>query len=186
MRELVCNRPVWARAVLKQLRSYKVVRREHFPATVWWKPWRWQLLFNIFWQRHNLSALRITIKSVEWRYLGFLVYYSARTSRHRQNGLSYVPKKILTWMLRKARGVLNATVSNRVTTWLSLYANSILFFSVSFSQSLVFPVRLCSKACHHILDIAGLCQAEIWRTYLIQFNSHCCSFIKTNLRKIDL
>ena len=24
--------------------------------------------------------------------------------RHRQNGLSYVPKKILTWMLRDARG----------------------------------------------------------------------------------
>ena len=29
--------------------------------------------------------------------------YSARTSRHRQNGLSYVPKKILAWMLREAR-----------------------------------------------------------------------------------
>ena len=34
------------------------------------------------------------------------MYYSARTSRHRQNGLSYVPKKILTWMLREARGAL--------------------------------------------------------------------------------
>ena len=34
------------------------------------------------------------------------VYYSAKTSRHRQNGLSYVPKKILTWMLREAREVL--------------------------------------------------------------------------------
>ena len=33
---------------------------------------------------------------------------------HRQNGLSYVPKKILTWMLREARGVLKATVGNRV------------------------------------------------------------------------
>ena len=32
-----------------------------------------------------------------------LVYYSTRTSRHRQNGLSYVPKKILTWMLREGR-----------------------------------------------------------------------------------
>ena len=27
-----------------------------------------------------------------------LVYYSAKTSRHRQNGLSYVPKKILTYL----------------------------------------------------------------------------------------
>ena len=34
--------------------------------------------------------------------------------RHRQNGLSYVLKKILTWMLREARGVLKATVGNRV------------------------------------------------------------------------
>ena len=35
-------------------------------------------------------------------------------SRHRQNGLSCVPKKILTWMLREARGGLKATVGNRV------------------------------------------------------------------------
>ena len=57
--------------------------------------------------------------------LGSQVYYkksritifrlaSAKTSRHRQNGLSYVPKKILTWMLREARGGLKATVGNRV------------------------------------------------------------------------
>ena len=37
-------------------------------------------------------------------YLGSLVYYSARTSRHRQNGLSYVPKRILTWMLSRKLG----------------------------------------------------------------------------------
>ena len=42
------------------------------------------------------------------------MYYSAKTSRHRQNGLSYVPKKILTWMLREARGGLKAIVGNRV------------------------------------------------------------------------
>ena len=46
--------------------------------------------------------------------LGLLVYYSAKTSRHRQNGLSYVPKKILTWMLREAKGGLKATVGNGV------------------------------------------------------------------------
>ena len=50
------------------------------------------------------------------RYFGLLVYYSTKTSRHRQNGLSYVPKKVLTWMLREAKGVLKATVGNRVTT----------------------------------------------------------------------
>ena len=35
-------------------------------------------------------------------------------NRHRQNGLSCVPKKILTWMLREARGGLKATAGNRV------------------------------------------------------------------------
>ena len=33
-----------------------------------------------------------------------LVYYSAKISRHRQNGLSFVPKKILTWVPREAKG----------------------------------------------------------------------------------
>ena len=32
------------------------------------------------------------------------------TSRHRQNGSSYVPNKILTWMLREARGGFKAAV----------------------------------------------------------------------------
>ena len=46
----------------------------------------------------------------------------------------------------------------------------------------MFPDRLCSKACQHILDIVGLSQAEVqWRTYLNLFNSHCYSFMKTNL-----
>ena len=56
------------------------------------------------------------------------MYYSAKTtgktSRHRINGLSYVPKKILTSMLREARGGLKAVADNRVTTILSLYPNS--------------------------------------------------------------
>ena len=88
------------------------------------------------------------------------MYYSAKTSRHRQNGSSYVPKKILTWMLREARGGLKATVGNRVKPDYHLIRN-VLFFSVSFSQIVMFPGRLCSKACQHILDIVGLRQAEV-------------------------
>ena len=87
--------------------------------------------------------------------------YSAKTSRHRQNGLSYVSKKILTWMLREARGGLKATVGNRVKPDYHFIRIVFLFFSVSFSQILVFPGRLCSKACLHILDIVGLSQAEV-------------------------
>ena len=62
-------------------------------------------------------------------------------------------------MLREAGGGLKASVDNK--TCLSLYPHSFLFFSVSFSQILVFPGRPCSKACEHILDIVGLSQAEV-------------------------
>ena len=34
------------------------------------------------------------------------------------------------------------------------------------------------KAHQHILDIVGLSQAQVWRTYLNLFNSHCYSFMK--------
>ena len=89
------------------------------------------------------------------------MYYSAKTSRHRQNGLSYVPKKILTWMLREAMGGLKATVGNRVKPDYHFILIGFLLFSVSFSQIPVFPCRLCSKACQHISDIVGLSQAEV-------------------------
>ena len=84
--------------------------------------WISRLLFNIFVQKHNRKALRFTIKSLEWRYLGLLVYYSAKTSRHRQNGLSYVPKKLLVWMLRETTGGLKVTVDNKVNLFITLSA----------------------------------------------------------------
>ena len=55
-------------------------------------------------KKGSAEESRITIKSLEWRYLGLLVYYSGKTSRHRQNGLSYVPKKMLLGCLRKLGG----------------------------------------------------------------------------------
>ena len=66
-----------------------------------------------------------------------MVYYSAKTSRHKQNG--EVPKKILTWMLRKARGDLKATVGNRVKHddhSISIVFCSFLFVSAKFLCSL--------------------------------------------------
>ena len=89
------------------------------------------------------------------------MYYSAKTIRHRQSGLSYVPKRILTWMLREARGGLKAIVGNRVKPDYHFISTVFLLFSVSFSQIPVFPCRLCSKACQHILDIVGQSQAEV-------------------------
>ena len=79
-------------------------------------------------------------------------------SRHRQNGLSFVMKKILTWVPREARGGLKATAGKRVITLLSFYGHSFLLLSVLFSQSLVFRGRLCSKPFQHIL---GLSQAKL-------------------------
>ena len=81
-----------------------------------------------------------------------------------QNGLSCVPKKMLTWMLREARGGLKATVGNRVKPDYHFIRIAFCFLSVSFSQILVFPDRLCSKACQQILDILGVSQAEVLRT----------------------
>ena len=46
--------------------------------------------------------------------LGLSGVLFCQTRMHRQNGLSCVPKKILTRMLREARGGLKSTVSNRV------------------------------------------------------------------------
>ena len=82
-------------------------------------------------------------------------------TRHRQNGLSYVPKRILTWMLREAWGGLKATVGNRVKPDYHFIRIVFLLFSVSFSQIPVLSCRLCSKACQHISDIVGLSQAEV-------------------------
>ena len=65
------------------------------------------------------------------------MYYSAKTSRHRQNGLSYVPKKILIWMLREARGGLKATVGNRVKP-------DYHFIRIVFCSFLFLLARLCS------------------------------------------
>ena len=60
-----------------------------------------------------------------------------------------------------ARGCLKATVGNRVKPDYYFTSTVFLFFSVSFSQILVFPSRLCSKACQHILDIVGLSHVEV-------------------------
>ena len=82
-------------------------------------------------------------------------------SRHKQNGLSFVLKKILTCVLREAGGGLKATACKRVTTLLSLYPDSVLLLSVPFSQIIVFPGRLFWKSDQHMLDIVGLNQAEL-------------------------
>ena len=71
-----------------------------------------------------------------------LTYYSFKMDRHRQNGSLFASKNILTCVLKEAVGGLKVTAGKRVTTLLSL---QFLLFSVSFSQSLVFPERLCSK-----------------------------------------
>ena len=60
-----------------------------------------------------------------------------KMNRHRQNGSSFVTKKILTCVPREIRRGLKVTADKRVTTLLSLYPHSFSLLSVSFSQSLV-------------------------------------------------
>ena len=83
------------------------------------------------------------------------MYYFAKMSRHGQNGLSFVPKKILTWVPREARVGLKATAGKRATALLSLYPHSVLLLSVSFSQNLVFETISAHSG------IVGLSQSEL-------------------------
>ena len=78
-------------------------------------------------------------------------------SKHRQSGLSYVPKKILTWVLREAGGVLKATVGNRVQ--LGYHFISIVFCSFPFLSAGV----LCSLAGYAQKQVSTYClsQAEV-------------------------
>ena len=67
------------------------------------------------------------------------MYHSTKASRHRQNGLSYVPKKMLTWMLKEATGGLKSTVGNRVKPdyhFICIVFCSFLFLSARFLYSL--------------------------------------------------
>ena len=69
-----------------------------------------------------------------------------------------VPKKILAWMLREARGDLKATVGNRVKPDHHFIRIVFCFFQ---PDSCAPWQAICSKACQHILDIVGLSQAEV-------------------------
>ena len=96
--------------------------------------------------------------------LGLTGVLFCKMSRHGQNGLSFILKKILTWALREARGGLKAIAGKRQQPYYHVipgrYSHSFLLLSVSFSQSVVFPARLCSKPFQYI-DIVGLSQAEL-------------------------
>ena len=63
-----------------------------------------------------------------------------KMSRHKQNGLSFVPKKILTWVPREARGALKVIAGKRLTTLLSLYSHSFCYF-LFFSTRVLFSLQ---------------------------------------------
>ena len=82
-------------------------------------------------------------------------------------------------MLREAK----ATVDNRVKPdqhFIRIVFCSFLFLSARFLCSLAGYTQK-PVTCQHILDIVGLSQAEVWKTYLNLFNIYCYSFMKTNL-----
>ena len=78
--------------------------------------------------------------------LGLAGVLFCKMRRHRQNGLlSFVLKKILTCVPKEATGDVKAITGKRLTTLLSLYSHSFLLLSVSFSQTVASPARLCSN-----------------------------------------
>ena len=101
---------------------------------------------------------------------------------HRPHGLSYVPKKILTWMLREARRGLMAAVGNTVSPdyhVIHLILCSFLFLSARVLFSLAGYAQKHSSTYWTLWS-----QAEVRRTYSNLFESHCYSFMKTNLKII--
>ena len=84
------------------------------------------------------------------------MYYSTQTSRHRQNKLSFVPKKTLTWVPREARGALKAIAgikTDNLTIALSTQFFVILG-SVSFwPLSIIEPVaRVVTSTLNYLLN----------------------------------
>ena len=54
----------------------------------------------------QLLGSQVYYKKSRMTIIGLAGVLFCENSRHRQNGVSYIPKKILTWMLREARGDL--------------------------------------------------------------------------------
>ena len=75
--------------------------------------------------------------------LGLAGVLLCKMSRHGQSGLSFVPKKILTWVPREARGDLKAITDKRQQPYYHFIHTLFLLLYVSFSQSAVFPARPC-------------------------------------------
>ena len=145
MRELVCNGQLWARAKTASQLQGRTARS--FSSNSLVKTMEMTAATQSFGSQDYCKKSRMTILGL----VGVLFY---RTSRHKQNGLSYVPKKILIWMLREARGVLKATVCNTVQP-------DYHFIHIGFCSSLFLSARaLCS--------LAGYAQKQVstyWRLY---------------------
>ena len=110
-----------------------------------------------------------------------MVHYSAKMNRHRQNGLSFVPKKIVTWVSREARGGLKATAGKRVTTLLSLYLQSFSLLCGFFSARVLFS--LAGYARIHFSTFWTLwAEARLnFEDHIKQADCYCCFFMKINL-----
>ena len=98
-------------------------------------------------------------KSLMMMILGLAGVIFCKMSRHGQNELSFVPKIILTWMPREARGGLKATAGKRQQPY--YHFSQTVFVTLCFFQpECCFPARLCSKPFQHI-DIVGLSHVEL-------------------------
>ena len=93
-------------------------------------------------------------------------------------------KYLLGYLGKEARGDLKATVVNRVLPHYHIIHISFCSF-LFLSASVLFSLAgYASKGFQHILDTVSLSQAEVRRTHLNLFDSHCYCFMKTDLRII--
>ena len=92
--------------------------------------------------------------------LGLAGVLFCKMSRHGQNGLSFVPKKILTWVPREARGGLKAIEVKKQQPYYHFIHTGVCYF-LFLSARVLFS--LLGYARNHLstFDIVGLSQAEL-------------------------
>ena len=105
MRELVCNGQLGARAAVKQF----IVITSNSESIL-------QQQFGKIPRNDCCYSIYVDISTIVWFSISRLLYITSlmkmklvcKISRHGQNGSSFVPKKILTWVPREAKGGLKA------------------------------------------------------------------------------
>ena len=172
MRELVCNGQLWARAAVRQLRSHNVEQLEYLAHDVEQREYLTSR-YEYIWENpgnYCCYSIYFDISTIVWSsrfynkslmaILGLAGVLFCKMSRHGQSELSFVPKKMLTWVTREARGGLKAAADERQQPYY-YFSHAVFCYFLFLSGRVLFSLPdYSSKPFQHI-DIVGLSQAEL-------------------------